>query len=308
MSESSTATPPPALSKGQVFLRRLSSTLALWGLVAVTLWSGKSLLFFALVGGLGVLGLIEYTAMDRSVPAVWRRMLLWCGIAYFGVTFTLAHRGSGEWSHAVDTAFLAGFALLAFVPALFRPLEGRDTLWAICYSIAGFVYVPFLWGFMMRLLFLPDTPGGPGMDADSVVRGMPYALFVIAATKLTDSGAYAVGSLIGKHKMIPHISPGKSWEGLIGAVLGALLGGMLVWWGFRDRMPLISCAGVAAGISVLLGAVCIVGDLAESIIKRCLGIKDSGKMLPGIGGSLDLIDSLLYTAPVFYFCTYVLGR
>ena len=184
--------------------------------------------------------------------------------------------------------------MAAFVPALFRPLEGRATLWAIVFTLAGFIYVPWLWSFMTRLLFLK------GMDADHWLRGVPVLLFVIAATKFTDCGAYVIGSLFGKHKMIPHVSPGKTWEGLPGAFLGAVLAGLAVYYGYgAGRMGF--SAGHAVALSLILGAVCIVGDLAESILKRCLSVKDSGQMLPGIGGSLDLIDSLLWTGPVAYF-------
>ena len=100
--------------------------------------------------------------------------------------------------------------------------------------------------------------------------------------------------------MIPHISPGKTWEGLLGASLGALIGGFTVYFGFRHALPLLTPGHVAV-LSLVLAAVCVVGDLAESVLKRCLDIKDSGALLPGIGGALDLIDSLLWTGPVFYF-------
>ena len=124
-------------------------------------------------------------------------------------------------------------------------------------------------------------------------------MFVVVATKFTDSGAYVVGSLIGKHKMIPHISPGKTWEGLLGAFIGAVGAGMLMKWGAGTQMAFVSWSA-ALVLCVLIAIVCVAGDLAESVIKRCLNIKDSGATLPGIGGALDLTDSLLWTVPLFY--------
>jgi phosphatidate cytidylyltransferase len=284
---------PVSPTKAQVFVKRLSSTLALWGLVTAAIVLGQAWLFFILLGFLGMAGVLEYAKMDASLPRVWRIGFIAFSAAFMGGTFALCYQKPEDWSPMVDLGFIAMACMAAFLPALFRPLEGRATLWAIVYTIAGFIYVPWMWSFMTRLLFM-------GGATDGVVRNVPLLLFVIAATKFTDCGAYVVGSLFGKHKMIPHVSPGKTWEGVPGAFLGALGAGLAVYYGYgAERMGF--SAGHAVALSLILGGVCIVGDLAESIVKRCLGVKDSGKMLPGIGGALDLIDSLLWTGPVAYF-------
>ncbi len=285
---------PPSPTKAQVFVKRLSSTLALWGLVTAAIVVGQGWLFFILLGLLGMIGVIEYVKMDASLPRPWRIGFIGLSAAWMAGTFTFCQVKGMEWSPLMDLAFIAIAAMAAFLPALFRPLEGRATLWAIVYTMAGFIYVPWLWSFMTRLLFMHGTDGQNG------VHGVPLLLFVVAATKFTDCGAYAMGSLIGKHKMIPHISPGKTWEGVPGAFLGAVAAGLAVFYGYGEERMGFS-AGHAVILSLILGAVCIVGDLAESIIKRCLGVKDSGQMLPGIGGALDLIDSLLWTGPVAWF-------
>jgi len=289
MSEPNPAPP----TKAQVFVNRLSSTLALWGLVAAAIVLGHAWMFYVLLGFLGMAGVLEYAKMDAALPRPWRCGFIALSAVYIIWTFALCHQRSSDWPLAVDAAFIALAAMAAFLPALFRPLEGRATLWAIVYVIAGFIYVPWMWNFMTRLLFM-------GGVTDGVVKNVPILLFVIAATKFTDCGAYVVGSLIGKHKMIPHVSPGKTWEGVPGAFLGALGAGLAVYYGYgAERMGFPAMHAVI--LSLILGAVCIVGDLAESIVKRCLGVKDSGQMLPGIGGALDLIDSLLWTGPVAYF-------
>lgn len=274
-------------------MKRLSSTLALWGLVTAAIVLGQAWLFFILLGFLGMAGVLEYAKMDATLPRPWRSGFIVFSGVFTGWTFIESHRTGSGWSPLADMGFIALAAMLAFLPALFRPLEGRTTLWAIVYTIAGFIYVPWLWSFMTRLLFM-------GGMTDGVVKNVPVLLFVIAATKFTDCGAYAVGSLIGKHKMIPHVSPGKTWEGVPGAFLGALGAGLAVFYGYGEERMGFS-AGHAVVLSLILGAVCIVGDLAESIVKRCLAVKDSGRMLPGIGGALDLTDSLLWTGPVAYF-------
>lgn len=288
---------PP--TKAQVFVKRLTSTLILWGLAAAAIVLGKAWLFFIILGFLGMAGVLEYAKMDASLPRVWRTGFIIFSAAHMGGIFALCWQKPADWSPLVDIGFIALAGMLAFAPALFRPLEGRATLWAIVYTIAGFVYVPWMWSFMTRILFMG------GVTSGGVLVNVPVLLFVIAATKFTDCGAYAVGSLIGKHKMIPHVSPGKTWEGVPGAFLGALGAGLAVYYGYgAERMGFSVTHAII--LSLILGAVCIIGDLAESIVKRCLGVKDSGKMLPGIGGALDLIDSLLWTGPVAYFYLYYL--
>jgi phosphatidate cytidylyltransferase len=143
------------------------------------------------------------------------------------------------------------------------------------------VYVPFLGGFAV-LLARPD---------DGALR----VLVSLAAVVLSDTGGYAAGVFLGRHPMAPSVSPKKSWEGFGGSLLAAALGGALmlyflfgvVWW-----------AGALFGLAVATAAV--VGDLAESLIKRDLGIKDMSNLLPGHGGVMDRVDSILFAAPAAY--------
>jgi phosphatidate cytidylyltransferase len=113
-------------------------------------------------------------------------------------------------------------------------------------------------------------------------------------------GAYLTGSLIGKHKLVPHISPAKTWEGLGGALGFSLLASLGLFWLMPTQLSALNWTH-AAVLGLLLGFAAVIGDLAESIVKRSTGVKDSGNFLPGIGGALDLIDSLLFTAPLLFF-------
>lgn len=285
--------PPASPGKAAVFLQRLGSTLALWGVIAVAVWTGHPWLFFAVISGLGALGLVEWCALfgKTTLPPGWRAWLYLNGAAYAALV-AWQGRAAGAGGLGLPEAIvlpLLFFGLFAFTLA--RPLEGRETLWRVFAALAGFIYVAFLFSFSWRLLLLP------AWDGRAALPGMFYLLFVIAVTKFTDMGAYFIGMLFGKKKMIPHISPGKTWAGLGGAFLGAFVAahGMVAL--FAEKMPLLH-HGHAAVLALVLGAVTVVADLAESVLKRCLEAKDSGHLLPGIGGVLDLIDSLLFTAPL----------
>ena len=101
--------------------------------------------------------------------------------------------------------------------------------------------------------------------------------------------------------MIPHISPGKTWQGLGGGFLFALIAGCGLFALLPEDLAVLGSWPTVIALSLVLGALAVVGDLAESVLKRSIGVKDSGNTLPGIGGMLDLIDSLCFTAPALYF-------
>jgi phosphatidate cytidylyltransferase len=130
--------------------------------------------------------------------------------------------------------------------------------------------------------------------------GQFYCLYLIAVTKFSDMGAYLTGSLIGRHPLIPHISPKKTWEGFFGAMGFSLLASLALFKLMPGHLAVLNWTH-ATILGLLLGFAAVIGDLAESIIKRSTGVKDSGRLLPGIGGALDLVDSLLFTAPLLFF-------
>jgi phosphatidate cytidylyltransferase len=134
--------------------------------------------------------------------------------------------------------------------------------------------------------------------------GVVPLLSVIATVKLSDIGAYTVGRLIGRHKMAPVVSPGKTWEGFAGGVAFACAGAWLTlawtpeWFGLTAVRAV--SAGDCLGFGLTVGIAGILGDLSESLLKRDAGRKDSSRWLRGFGGVLDLLDSLLLAAPVGY--------
>jgi phosphatidate cytidylyltransferase len=165
---------------------------------------------------------------------------------------------------------------------------------AISTTLFGLMYVPWLLNFIQKINFFWSGSGEEGL-----LWGHYYVLYFVLVTKFSDCGAYAVGSLIGKHKMIPRISPGKTWEGFAGAVLVSTAASVAFAHFAGARLKgMTLCHAVILG--VLLSLAAVVGDLIESLFKREADLKDSGRLFPGIGGILDLLDSLLFNAPLMY--------
>ena len=292
---------PPAVSKARTFFRRLGSTLALWSCVLLALFSGHALLSDALMLlvmlVLAGMGLREfYDLVEKSGHPCFRRWGLGGGLLLVLTTFLTLQGGiipnvlpaaAGEAEMAVLILFVLGLCLRQFFSQ-----RGQSALLGISTTLLGLMYVAWLLGFIQKIHFFPPVAGVK-------VEGNYYVLYFILVTKFSDLGAYCVGSLIGKHKMIPRVSPGKTWEGFGGAIVVStlvsvacahLLGGKLYGLNFMHAVIL----------GVLLSMAAVVGDLIESIFKREAKVKDSGNWFPGIGGILDLLDSLLFNAPLMY--------
>lgn len=300
-------TPAPTPTRRQVFVRRFASTIILWGIAAVAFIFPHKLVF----AGLGVLmigaALMEYfrIAFASEIAAGNRRpyRLTAIPVIIVSLLYVIARFGWPAFIVPLQNE-LEGLALAAVIISLFAvrlggDVELRRTYREIAIGVFGFAYLVLLFGFVIRILTMPELVVGEHHV------GHLYLIYLLAITKFTDMGAYVVGSMIGKHKMIPRISPGKTWEGIIGGVGFAALAA----FGLKALMPeaLAQISWLAAGLlALVLAALAVVGDLAESIIKRSLAVKDSGHVMPGIGGVLDLVDSILFTAPAFYLYLLVI--
>ena len=173
---------------------------------------------------------------------------------------------------------LIGLFLLQFTHK-----EKKGAIFTIAATLLGIIYVGWLGSFWTKLFFLQN--------------GKWWILFLLLVCKGGDGAAYFIGKKFGKHKLIPRISPQKSKEGTIGGLFCSVSIAFLCYSFF---LPHISCFHILV-LGILCGILGQIGDLAESLLKRDAGVKDSGKIFPGLGGSLDLIDSLLFAAPVVYF-------
>lgn len=172
-------------------------------------------------------------------------------------------------------------ALLSLFVLQFSREDNSQAIVGISTTFFGILYVSWFFSFLIKIRYLP---GGDG-----------YLAAIILITKSSDIGAYLIGSRFGKRRLIPHISPKKSVEGSMGGLLFSVLAAIA-------SKPLLGFSYIHVAIlGLTLGILAELGDLSESLIKRDCRVKDSGFLFPGMGGVLDLIDSLLFTAPVFYF-------
>lgn len=240
--------------------------------VALLLWLGGIpwLAGIVLVAGLGVYELSAALRHNNHHPLTvvggFLAVALPCA-AYIDQSLTLL------------LAVIALAIAASLVMAMLRPdREGALVDWAL--SIAGMLYVTLLLSYFVAL---------------RVHQGLPWILIGLLCTWACDSAAYLVGRAIGKHAFSPRISPKKTWEGTVGGVAAATLAGLLA-------MPLLNmpaAAGLLLGCAIAIAAVA--GDLVESFIKRQLAIKDSGTLIPGHGGVLDRVDSLLFAVTLVYY-------
>lgn len=291
---------PPAQSKAIVFVRRTASTLFLWGLITAIFISHLSWGVLGLIGVLALVATVEYFRMlkEAGVKCFPRFGLLLATVYSAGLYW---HFQKGGQTLPADIDALAVFlaAAVPFALQLRHPIRGTESLLAVAVNLLGFVYIAFLFNFAARVTFIaPGANAVPGMVGSS---GAFLLLWLLAVTKFTDMGAYIVGSMIGRHKMIPHVSPGKTWEGFGGALLFSQLAACGLYALFPEHLSFFKSWGHVIFLGFLLSILAVIGDLAESVFKRSINAKDSGRMLPGIGGSLDLIDSICFTAPALYF-------
>jgi len=288
--------PGPASSKLRIFFRRLLSFLVLWTIVLMALFSGNRLVsdyvFLVIMVFLAVSGLAEFYGLAAKRGLVcfegWGILggvLLMIG-TFLNLTGVLGTSGSPARVNDFETGFLILF-VLGLCARQFACPSNTAGLVAISTTLFGLMYVPWLLNFIQKINFFPG------------VEGHYYLLYFVVLTKSSDTGAYAVGSLLGRHKMIPRISPGKTWEGFAGAIGATMLASLLFVHFLGHRMAGMNTVH-AIVLGVLLGLAAVLGDLMESLFKREAGVKDSGSLFPGIGGILDLLDSLLFNAPIMY--------
>ncbi len=291
----------PPLSKGKIFLRRLFSSVLLWSVVLAGLFFTQrtvaDYVFLGIMLAIAALGLNEFYDLVRKRDLVcFKTWGMIGGLLLMTSTFIFLHGGmvrqvfpakANDFESGILIIFVLGLCLRQFMSKL-----NQQGILAISTTLFGLMYVPWLLNFMQKINFFPDV-------RETDVEGNWYILYFILVTKFSDLGAYVVGSLIGRHKMIPRISPGKTWEGFGGAVVVSTLVSV-VFTHFAGHHLYGMNFMHAIILGVILSVAAVVGDLIESAFKREAGVKDSGKFFPGIGGMLDLMDSLLFNAPLMY--------
>ena len=286
---------PNTVTPRSVFIVRFITTIALWSVALVIAFSGYELAFYALICVFGLIALWEFYGMldHRSLPNFKVTGMICGTVMLVGSFYYFAKIGPAQ-SYDFETAVLLFFLLTVFARQMFARLRHDEPLQTMAYTLFGLLYVLWLFNFITKIVYvMPRSSSG-------AVTGQFYVLYLIAVTKFSDMGAYLTGSVIGRHLMIPHISAKKTWEGFFGALVFALLCSLALFKLMPGHLSVLTWTH-ATILGLLLGFAAVIGDLAESIIKRSTGVKDSGNLLPGIGGALDLLDSLLFTAPLLFF-------
>lgn len=243
---------------------------------ATILWA-PHWIFFLVVVGFILVALNEFFAIAEGKGLIIHRG--------FGLGFGAILPFAAYSSLQAPLVLIACIALFIF---LFNRRSPDRTISSVAVSVFGIVYVSWFFSYVIKLRLLPD--------------GAWWAFYAIAIVKAGDAGAYFIGKKFGRTKLLPLVSPNKSVEGAVGQMLVTILLSLVFrfiipgvhWWHFL-------LLGLAVGLLAILG------DLAESLIKRDGGVKDSG-IVPGLGGILDVLDSLLFTVPfVYFYLTYILG-
>lgn len=308
-------TDPGGHSRSSTRFRRVVTGLAILGAFLPLVWAdavgaagalpGWWLLPVALVLAAGAS--VEAGAILARSVAPPRRGILVAGAVALPLAAALGSppfreagaTGSPLFAPGLVAVTLAGAAVVAMLREIADYRSDAGASRRLAATILGICFVGLPMAFVVALRLVGAAPdGGAG-----AAPGLAPLVSLIAVVKSGDVAAYLVGSSVGKTRMAPALSPGKTWEGAAGACAGALAAAALVFGPLRGALAAPGGAAVEplggwALYGLALGAAGMMGDLAESLLKRDAGIKDSGTTLGALGGMLDLVDSLLVAAPV----------
>ncbi len=250
-------------------------------------WYPFLLVLVLLLALAGCYELLHLLGPDRQLPG---------GLCYAGVSLVILANWAAVLFQRSDmppqpwpwvAIVFAGVILTAFLTEMSRFQEPGESVMRIALVVWLVGYLGLLACFFVQLRWIPDH--------DAVPRGTIALALAIFVPKMGDTGAYFTGRLLGKHKMSPVLSPKKTWEGAAGGMVAAILTAV----GINGLGPvLLPLAAVGFGLTV--GITGLLGDLAESLIKRDCEKKDASQIMPGFGGVLDVVDAILFAAPVAY--------
>lgn len=257
-----------------MLVKRIISSAALIGIIA-------GVIFFARLCALTVtlfiiVGLYEYFGMlEKKGINIYKYFGIGVG-AIIPLSIMFRFEPTRNW----ELLFIV-LALFFLILMQFKRRDNHGVIVDISTTLFGILYVSWFFSFLIKIRYLPG--------------GLGYLAALLLVTKLGDIGAFLVGSRWGKHPLLPRISPNKTLEGALGGLIFSVIGA------FVSKPFLPFDYGQLLVIAFGLGILGQLGDLSESLLKRDCQVKDSGNIFPGMGGVLDEIDSLLFSAPVFYF-------
>ena len=275
-------------------LERRTVTALVYGVVVLAALFAPPPTFAILVGILAVLGYLELRALFR-----YRSYQPWLVGVVFVVLFIAAHLyGAGSAGELMQLTLLAValFGAVAIAVFLEQAMRGRSVpaVLGAVFTLGGALYLGYLFGFLIELWLANDAATRGWLGSLPV-----WLVLALVPTWAADITAYLVGRRIGRRRIVPRISPGKTWEGTLAGFGAAAVVVLLI----------ATSAGIRTGptllLALLVGPVGFASDLIESAIKRAAGAKDSGTLLPGHGGVLDRIDSLILVAPAVAFVLWI---
>lgn len=275
-------------------LERRTVTALVYGVVVLAALFAPPPTFAILVGILAVLGYLELRALFR-----YRSYQPWLVGVVFVVLFIAAHLyGAGSAGELMQLTLLAIalFGAVAIAVFLEQAMRGRSVpaVLGAVFTLGGALYLGYLFGFLIELWLANDAATRGWLGSLPV-----WLVLALVPTWAADITAYLVGRRIGRRRIVPRISPGKTWEGTLAGFGAAAVVVLLI----------ATSAGIRTGptllLALLVGPVGFASDLIESAIKRAAGAKDSGTLLPGHGGVLDRIDSLILVAPAVAFVLWI---
>lgn len=260
-----------------MFISRLISSIFILSFVWLVIFVFPNWFFGFIAMSMIAIGMFEFYSMVEKkgiLPYKYFGILL-------GIMIPLSIYLEFQLTKGWELFFITATCFIVFGMQLARR-ETEQAVLSVSTTIFGILYISWLFSFIIKLKLLPS--------------GANLAAFLVLVTKASDMGAYAFGSLFGRHTLIQRISPKKTWEGAIGGFLSSILLAYLI----RGLIPQISIKQ-ALYLGAFLGAIAQIGDLYESLLKRDCQTKDASGLFPGLGGMLDVIDSIIFTAPIFYF-------
>jgi phosphatidate cytidylyltransferase len=228
--------------------------------------------------GLGLYEFFRLSGAKKIFPLSFAYIGIFSGMLLPHITYFYRPTG-GIWEMVFFIIILIALFIIHFTRK-----DSQNAVNLIAVTLFAIFYIGWFFTFLVKIRFLED--------------GHKLVAYLLLVTKSGDIGAYLIGSNFGRHKLIPRISPNKSVEGAIGGFVFSIACAVILGRYYISWMSL----GFILASGILIGIFAQLGDLAESLIKRDYQVKDSSVFLPGLGGMLDVIDSILFTAPIFYIC------
>jgi phosphatidate cytidylyltransferase len=265
-------------------MQRLLTALVALPLIIASIWFDRlKLLFVAIAAAALMAGLYEFWILSaRREMKAGRELGTFFAVALLTAFYFQA---PSLWPELL-LMLVAALVMAALASAMLRGAPFERLMGSVGATVLGVLYVVFLGGHLIALRTTFPNP-----------RGSDLLYFFMLVLMGSDTAAYYTGRALGRHKLAPKVSPGKTWEGAIGGMAASLAFAALAHFWFFQDLPLRAALPLAAAMNVLG----VVGDLAESALKRGAGAKDAANILPGHGGLLDRLDSLLFNAPLLYY-------